>query len=157
MRKAMLFLAVFASVGSLWAADPRVGTWNLNAAKSKFPTDVQTVPKEATIVIRELDADQLEFVLTGTRRDGSPISEKSLEPKQGGVVKGIEPAPTQGRSLIHTVIAPGDFYSTVIQDGKQIAVWHWVVSKDLKTMHVTIKGTDAQGKSYEREALFNRK
>lgn len=157
MFKTIPFLALFALANSLWAADPRVGTWELNVSKSKFPADVQVVPKNATIVIREMDATQLEFILTGTRRDGSPISEKSLEPKQGGVVKGIEPAPMQGRSLIHTVIGPGDFYSTIMQDGKQIAVWHWVVSKDLKTMHVTIKGTDAQGKPYEREALYDRK
>jgi hypothetical protein len=156
MRKAMLFLAVFALANSLWAADPRVGTWELNVAKSKFPADALTIPKQTTITIRELGVDQLEFAFAGTRRDGSPISEKFLEPIQGGIVKMIEPAPMQRRSLIHTVIAPGDFYSTFIQDGKQIAVWHWVISKDLKTMHVTIKGTDAQGKAYEREALYER-
>jgi hypothetical protein len=156
MRKAMIFLAVLGLAASLWAADPRVGIWKLNAAKSKFPADAQTIPKDATIVIRELGADQLEFALTGTRRDGLPISEKSLEPQQGGVVKGIEPAPAQGRILIHTVIGPGDFYSTILQEGKQIAVWHWVVSKDVKTMLVTIKGTDAQGKPYEREALLEK-
>jgi hypothetical protein len=107
-------------------------------------------------VIAELEEDRPEFTFTGIRKDGSPISERFLEPIQGGVVKVIEPAPTQGRSLIHTVIGLGDFYSTIIQDGKQIAVWHWMVSTDLKTMHVTIKGTDAQGKSYEREAMYER-
>jgi hypothetical protein len=156
MRKALLIFAVLGLAGSLWAADPRVGMWKLNAAKSKFPAEAQAIPKEATIVIRELDEEQLEFAITGTRRDGSPMLEKSLEPQQGGVVKGIEPAPAQGRVLIHTVIGPGDFYSTILQEGKQIAVWHWVVSHDGKTMLVTIKGTDAQGKSYERVALFEK-
>jgi hypothetical protein len=73
MRKALLLFAVLGLAGSLWAADPRVGIWKLNAAKSKFPADAQTIPKDATIVIRELDAEQLEFALAGTRRDGSPI------------------------------------------------------------------------------------
>jgi hypothetical protein len=36
MRKAMLLLAVFGLAGSLWAADPIIGTWKLNIAKSKF-------------------------------------------------------------------------------------------------------------------------
>ena len=36
MRKGMLLLAVFGMVGLLWAADPFVGTWKLNVAKSKF-------------------------------------------------------------------------------------------------------------------------
>jgi len=35
MRKTMLFLAVLGLAGSLWAADPFVGTWKLNLAKSK--------------------------------------------------------------------------------------------------------------------------
>lgn len=156
MRRALLLFAVFGLVGLARAADPRVGVWKLNAAKSKFPVEVQTIPKDATIVIRELGSEQLEFALTGTRRNGSPISEKFREPQQGGVVTGIDPVPAQGRVLIHTVIGPGDFYSTILQDGKQIAVWHWVVSKDFKTMLVTIRGTDAQGKSYQREALYER-
>jgi hypothetical protein len=156
MRKICFFLAVFALAGSLWAADPRVGTWKLNAAKSKFPADAQTFMKNATIAIRELDADQLEFITTGIRQDGSPVSEKSLEPKQGGVVTWIEPSQPQGRSFVHTVIGPGDFHSTVLQDGKQFAVFHWVVGKDLKTMFVTIKRTDAQGKPAEGLLLFDR-
>ena len=93
MHKALLLFVIFGLVGLARAADPRVGIWKLNASKSKFPAEAQTIPKDATIVIRELDAEQLEFSLTGTRRDGSPILEKSLEPRQGGVVKGIEPAP----------------------------------------------------------------
>jgi hypothetical protein len=156
MRRAMLFMAVVGLAGSLWAADPRVGTWKLNAAKSRLPSDVQTVPKEATWVIYELDADRFETTIAGTRRDGSPISEKWQEPQQGGVVKIVEPTPAPGTVLIHTVIGPGDFYSTMLRDGKQIAMWHWVVSKDLKTMLAVIKGTDAQGKPYERELLFDR-
>ena len=34
MRKAMILLAVFGLVGLLWGADPLVGTWKLNIAKS---------------------------------------------------------------------------------------------------------------------------
>ena len=36
MRKVMLLLAVFGLVSLAWAADPFVGTWKMNPAKSKF-------------------------------------------------------------------------------------------------------------------------
>jgi hypothetical protein len=34
MRKAMLWIVVFGLVGTLWAADPFIGTWKRNVAKS---------------------------------------------------------------------------------------------------------------------------
>ena len=44
MGRALLLLAVLGLVGSLWAADPFVGTWKLNIAKSKAP-DPSLLPK----------------------------------------------------------------------------------------------------------------
>jgi len=62
MKKVMLLVAVFGLVGSLWAADPLIGTWKLNVAKSKFSADFlafekAVAPKESTLVIRELNTD----------------------------------------------------------------------------------------------------
>jgi hypothetical protein len=43
-----------------------------------------------------------------------------------------------------------------VRDGKVAATEHDVVSEDGKTMRMTIKGTDAQGKPYETVEVFDR-
>ena len=154
MRKAMLFLTVFALVGSIWAADPSVGTWKRNLAKSKPAPSTQAPIKEQTYVIREV-GDQWELTTTTTRTDGSSTSVTYTRPKQGGVVK-AQPPLSGGQSYIDTVLEPGNWYLTVMQEGKQVSLNHGVISKDGKTMTMTTKGTDAQGKPSESLGVFDR-
>ena len=64
MRRTMLLLGIFGLAGSLWAADPIIGTWKLNIEKSKFssakhPMLDLTDPKEQTEVYRELDSGRI--------------------------------------------------------------------------------------------------
>ena len=68
-----------------------------------------------------------------------------------------QPAPAEGESSFVTVISPSNFYQTTLQNGKQVQVIHIVVSKDGKTMHNTIKGTDAKGKPYEELEVWDKK
>ncbi len=55
-----------------------------------------------------------------------------------------------------TVMNPGDWIFTVLQDGKQVTTVHVVVSKDGKTANETTKGMDAKGKPYEHIQIFDR-
>jgi hypothetical protein len=155
MRKAMLLLAVLGLVGSLWAADPNVGTWKLNLAKSKLPPSAEAPPKEETQVVQEV-GDEMQVTVTGIRTDGSSISSKHSNPKNGGVVTYQQGAPPAAYSAIYTLIAPGDSYTTIMQDGKQIAVVHAVVSKDGKTNRWTITGMDAKGKPIEGLEIWDK-
>jgi hypothetical protein len=41
-------------------------------------------------------------------------------------------------------------------EGKQIATMHKVVSKDGKTLRITIKGIDPQGKPFEELRVYDR-
>lgn len=158
MRKTMLLLAVLGLTGSLWAADPLLGTWKLNAAKSKFSPillalEKDVAPKETTMVIQNLGTDQIEITETGTRADGSTISQKFRQPKQGGTV---ESSLVKGISFIHTLINENERVGTILQDGKQSQVIHWVVSQDGKTLKSTRRATDAQGKPVEHVAVYDR-
>ncbi len=158
MRKAMLLLTVFGLVGSLWAADPMLGTWKLNAAKSKFsPTflalEKAAAPKESTLVVRDLDADQIEITETGTRMDGSAISQRFTQPKQGGAATSGLP---EGTIFIHTIVSPNDRVGTILQNGKQIEVIRWVVSKDGKTLIDTRRRTDTKGKPIEHVIVYDK-
>ena len=86
MRKFILLLAVFGLAGSLWAADPIIGTWKLNIEKSKFPPN-DTPPKEQTETYRELNGDQIELTWKNIDRDGSSSLTVMTYPIQGGAAK----------------------------------------------------------------------
>jgi hypothetical protein len=45
---------------------------------------------------------------------------------------------------------------TIMRNGNVVATEHDVVSDDGKTMRMTIKGKDAQGKPYETVEVFDR-
>ena len=147
MRKTVLFLTVFALVGSLLAADPTIGKWKLNIEKSKF-SPTEPAPKESTLTKRGLDANQYEIVITGTHTDGSKISMKFTHPQQGGIEKDLSPGP-EDEMFVVTIMGPGEFIETGLRKGKQFIVYHSVVSKDGKEMRVKVIGTDAKGKPYE--------
>jgi hypothetical protein len=144
MRRAILLLAVFGLAGALWAADPSVGTWKLNIAKSKFPPTEQA-PREQTLGKRELDAGQLELTITGFNADGTPLSMKMAHPRQGGIVSGLP----EGIMAVLTIVAPGESLTTFLQNGKQAQLHHNTVSKDGKTMTQRIQYIGDKGQSVD--------
>jgi hypothetical protein len=154
MRKAMLCVAVIGLASMLWAADPSVGTWKLNVAKSKFSGTSTGPTKEGTVVVRELGTDEFELTSSGTAANGSKTSGKETWPQKGGVVKSSSAA--AGESDVVTMIAPGEWYDTTMQNGKQTGFIHSSISKDGKTMTAHVKGTDTQGKPYEHMIIFER-
>ena len=162
MRKAMLLLTVFSLAGSLWAADPIIGTWKLNIAKSKSRTGGDVTAKERTDVYREIEGNQIEWTRTETRADGSLSSSRLIWPQQGGIVTlilpGKEPVTKtpDGESMIETLIEPGKWYVTRLRDARQRSVYHKIVSSDGKTLSVIVKGHDEQGKPYESLTVYDK-
>jgi hypothetical protein len=160
MRK-IIFLCIIILLfpNTLWATDPYVGTWKLNAGKSKFSPTLSAYiemapPREMTLVVREI-GDELEIIATGKRTDNTKISIKITRPIRGGVEK-FEPPPPEGMSYVDTVIEPGNWYWNVLKDGKQFYAMHSVISKDGKVMEWVIKGTDDKGVPYEHIEVFNK-
>ena len=141
--------------------DPRLGTWKLNVAKSKFsPAYLAALkmapPKEETVVFRELGADEIELTITGVQTDGKPITGKSTSPRQGGAVKLQQSPLPEGMTIVSTRIDPNNFYATYMLNGKQVFVGQGVISKNGKTLTVTSKGTDVQGKPFEQIQVFDK-
>ena len=141
MRKAMLFLTVFALAGSLWAADPLIGTWKLNVAKSKARPGA-SLPKEQTDICRELDTNQIECVKKSINADGSLGALTITFPRQGGMVK-LQPPSPKFMSYVETIVKPGEWDATFMMNGLQIQLIHKVVSKDGKTAQVVMQGITA--------------
>ena len=158
MRKAMLVLAVFGLVGSLWAADtsPTMGTWKLNLAKSKILGSNAANLNETITVFREIDADTVEGVSTDTLKDGKTNTTKWTVPKNGGFQTYQQGGPAKGTSILSVVIDPSTMYNVYLRDGKQVFLMHVIFSKDFKTFTITAKGTDAQGKPFEYLGLYEK-
>ena len=95
------------------------------------------------------------MTITRTRDDGSKDSSKRSWPTNGGIT---EPGGASGGivSMIETHMAPGEWLVTYLQNGKQGATMHKVISKDGKTMRQTIRGFDAEGKPFEQLQVFDR-
>jgi hypothetical protein len=145
MKRLLVFatfavMAVFAS-GLLAQSNPFVGTWKLDHTKSKLTSG--TLPKEETLTI-QMVGDQDQMTATGTAADGSPISLKYEVPDKGGAGK-FQAGPFDGVS--------GKFVNDNTREinwmkgGKQMTHFRGVVSKDGKTLTVTVKGTNAEGNS----------
>ncbi len=153
MRKAILLLAVFGLAGSLWAADPIIGTWKLNIAKSK---NLSSLPVMVQMEIyREVNGDDIELAIRGKRADGSPLSYQIIFPRQGGQVR-YPQAVEEGRSEVQLLIAPGNWTVTWMQNGRQVLLRNKTVSKDGQTMRQALKGVNAEGKPFEVLVFFDR-
>lgn len=146
VSSAMILAFLLTTAVAARAAEPSLGTWKLNLAQSKFPPNQPglAAPKQETVVKRAV-GDNFEVTITGIAADGSPMAAKITQPQQGGVIKFVQGGLPEGLSEVATVIGPGEFYVTQLQDGKQVQVEHIVVSKDGKTMRVNLHRIDAQG------------
>lgn len=94
--------------------------------------------------------------VTGTREDASAISIKYSVPVQGGVFDYSEGGPPAGVSVSSKRIDERNVDATTTRDRQVVATGHVTVSSDGKTMRQVSKGTDPQGKSYERVIVFEK-
>jgi hypothetical protein len=150
MRKIVYVIAMLAVAVPLFAADPFVGTWKLDPAKSKYTAG--SAPKDVTIVIEE-QGDGYQVAATGAYADGSPISVKYTIPKAGGTGTAQE-GPFDG--VTSKRISARVRENTYTKNGKETVSRRVVVSRDGKTLTNTVKGTDPQGKPLAGVDVFNK-
>jgi hypothetical protein len=137
---------------SAQAKDPRVGTWKLNVAKSKFdpgpPPQSQTLKIEAAgkgekVTSESVTADGKKVTTTYTANfDGKdyPITGSALGADKVSL-KRIDARTTERIDK---------------KDGKTAVTIKRVVSADGKTMTATVKGTNAEGKPMNNVAVFEK-
>ena len=156
MRKALLFFTMLLLAGSLWAADPTVGTWKQNLEKSMLPADDAANVKEAIVVFKELDANTMEGTSTETRKDGTKEVVKWTVPKSGGFQVYQQGGPEGDVRILSVVLDANTMYNVYVQDGKQVFLMPVSFSKDFRTFTISGKGMDAEGKPYEFRALYEK-
>jgi hypothetical protein len=144
---AMLAVTAVAS-----AADPVVGTWQLNLAKSKFSPG--PAPKTDTRTYTE-SADGITMTWTSVAADGKEMVVKSTF-KADGKDYPLTGSPnfdalTLKRVDSHTI------HSTQKKGGKVVGETKRSVSKDGKELTLASKGTGPNGVAYDNVMVYDRK
>jgi hypothetical protein len=132
--------------------DPRVGTWQLNVAKSKYSPG--PAPKSQTLTIEAVGKG--EKVTSESTPDAGAKTVTEYTAEFDG-----KPHPIKGSETADSVtLKRVDTHTTERIDskaGKTVTTYHRVVSKDGKTMTVTIKGTNAKGQAVSNVVVFEKK
>jgi hypothetical protein len=151
MNYTKLTFALLAFATTLLAADPFVGTWKMDSAKTKYKEG--TAPKEQTITITEMGKD-LNVKVAGTAADGSPIAMSYSVPAGGGEGKLIEGSAYDGVSgKRHGANEREMMYK---KGGKTVYTVHSKVTDDGNTMVATAKGINVLGQKVEAETYYDK-
>ena len=136
---------------SAQAADPLVGTWKLNVAKSTYSPG--PAPKSLTAKI-EAAGEGEKVTADGVRGDGTPIRVEYTAQNDG------KDNPITGSPIADTVsLKRLDANTTERTDkkgGKVVQTLTRKLSSDGKTMTVTIKGIDAEGRPINNLAVLEK-
>jgi hypothetical protein len=150
LRKVCFATCVFAV--ALFAADsPFVGTWKMNAAKSKL--DGSGIGTGATLVI-EPDGGGLKVSVDGTDAKGQPMKFNYSATLDG------KPATITGSPMTDTVmltkVSDNVINAVGKKDNKVVYNDHRTISKDGKTMTIARTGTNAEGKKFKATLVFDK-
>ena len=136
---------------SAQAGDPRMGTWKLNVAKSKYSPG--PAPRSVTLKVEPSGQGEkvtAEFV----NADGTRTTSQYTANFDG------KDRPLTGSAVADTVsLKRIDARTTDRTDkkgGKMVQTLKRVVSQDGKTMTVTVKGTNAQGQAVNNVVVFDK-
>src|ERR1700722_19684561 len=136
----LTLVMLFVGLAMCFAANPSLGTWKLNEAKSKLSPGL---PKNLTVTY-EAVGDNIKATVDGVDGQGKP-THNEWTGKFDGKDYPVTGDPTSDARAIkqideHTVDI------TVKKAGKVTLSGHAVISADGKSRTLTIGGTDASGK-----------
>jgi hypothetical protein len=141
-RLLKLMAGTFAIAAGLWAADPMVGTWKLNLAKSRYGT--RPAPKSNSIEWTE-SGGTFHYVAKGVGADGQSTLVEIPAFKFDGKDTKIMGTPVAD-TVAFTRTDP-DAYSVVSKKaGKVVGSNKSTVSKDGKSVTTVWTGADQDGK-----------
>jgi len=152
MKKALslVLLAAVLFAGPAFAADPILGTWKLNAAKSKFiPGAALTAGTRTyteangmyTLQQKQTGADGKEVSNTVRYREGKDEKQANLGPIDATSAKKVD---------------ANTWEFDLKKDGKVVGHVHRVVSADGKTLTVQSTGVTLTGASGDQTLVFDR-
>ena len=155
MRSVLLkvFVGMAITAIGMFGADNSTGTWKRNIAKSNS-TPAVTNPITSLTLVREAVDGGVKTTVTGQRKDGAAIN-ASYTVKYDG-----KEYPVTGTTWDTTAIKQVDANTFTTENKKTGGKYHTtgrtVVSKDGKTMTITAKGTNEEGKPYSAKFIYDK-
>ena len=140
---ALIVLAI-TSAAAAFGADNSLGTWKANIEKTKHTPPPW--PVKSLTAVREAVPGGVKVTNTGERIDGTPINSTYTAKYDGS------PSPVSGQGLpydsvsLKQVNANTFVYDAKKTDGKYRAHGRLTISPDGKTLTLTVRGTDGNGK-----------
>ena len=151
---AIALLAVVGSSTLRAQSNPLVGTWQLNATKSKY--DPGPTPKSLTRTV-VADGDGVKYTFEGVAADGKPIAysfsvqfDGKDNPISGSIPSGADTISAKRTDSNH-------FVATLKKGDKVIGTSKVTVSKDGKVTTVDSTGTTATGARAHDVQVFDKK
>src|SRR5256712_693672 len=140
----------FTAAAACFAANPHMGTWKLNEAKSKL---VPGMGKNTTVTYTEAK-DKIKVTVDGVDKDGKPTHSVWVGKFDGKAypVKGNMPYNSMAFKMVNE--RTNDI--TAMKDGKTMWTGRIAVAADGKSRTVTINGTDEDGKKYKAKAVYDK-
>jgi hypothetical protein len=151
MRKLKLVLLAIGLAASLSAADPFVGVWKLNMAKSKFQSG--QAPRQQITTITEADG-QTRIKIDGIAADGTPTLVDYKIPTNGGMGTMQKSKAYDGVSA--KMLGPGEREIDRLKDGKVVYTVVGKVSADGKSITTVSKGISPLGLPVENTGVYDR-
>lgn len=143
-------LMLFVGLTMCLAANPSMGTWKLNEAKSKFAAGM---PKNQTVVY-EAAGDKIKGTIDGVDDQGKP-THNEWTGKFDGKDYPVTGDPTSDTRAIKQ-IDDRNYELTIKKDGKVRMTGRAVISADGKTRTVTVSGTNAEGKKVTITSVYEK-
>jgi hypothetical protein len=153
MKRSMRILFAMTAMAALaLCADNTLGTWKVNAAKSKAAPG--TSPIKSLTVVREAAGDAVKVTVKGEREDNSKI-DVSYTAKYDG-----KDVTVSGSGLPYDTVAIKQVDANTLTDvrskkgGSYKATGQFTVSG--KTATLTTKGTGADGKPFTATSVYDK-
>jgi hypothetical protein len=140
----------FVATAASFAANPHMGTWKLNEAKSKIPAGMN---KNTTVVYTE-QKDKMKVEVNGVDKDGKPTHGVWVGNADGKAYK------TKGNlawdAAAYKVVNDRTYEITTMKGGKVFSNGKSTISADGKTRTVATEGTGADGKKFKSKAVYDK-
>ena len=146
------FMLPLAVLGADMAADPAVGSWAVNLSKSKF--DPNEPAMKSSVRVYTATSDGLQVAIHSVDADGTAHDTGSSFTYDG------KPHPVMGPTDYDTIavtrLGISESKTDLIKSGKVIGHLGRVVSKDGKTMTITVDETNAKGAKVHEVTVYAR-
>jgi hypothetical protein len=147
---AVVTAILFAAAAACFAANPQMGTWKLNEAKSKLAPGMG----KNTLVVYAEQGDKVKVTVEGVDKDGKPRHGVWIGKFDGKAY------PSKGNlawnAAAYKMVDERTNDITTMKDGKVMWTGRIEVSKDGKSRTVTVHGTNENGKKYTSTVVYDK-